>query len=110
RRLLEAEGPPVYRRAPIGSNLDRFEPILERVHEEWPQIKAPRMTEVLREHGYEGSVDVVKRRLRRLRPPVERPAHRTGCRPAQVLQIDWAELPTRPRISGRGRRGYALVG
>ena len=78
--------------------------------EEWPTIKAPRMTEILREHGYAGSVDVVKRRLRELRPPSERPAQRTGYRPGQVLQLDWAELPTRPRIAGRERRVYALLG
>ena len=110
KRLLEADEPPAYRRAPGGSKLDRFEAILERVLEEWPQVKAPRMTEILREHGYEGSVDVVKRRLRQLRPPVERPAQRTGYRPGQVMQIDWAEMPTRPRIAGRERRVYALVG
>ena len=110
KRLLEADGPPRYRRGPGGSKLDRFEPVLQRVLEEWPQIKAPRMTEVLREHGYDGSVDVVKRRLRRLRPSVQRPAQRTGYRPGQVLQLDWAELPTRPRIAGRQRRVYALIG
>ena len=76
--------------------------------EEWPQIKAPRATEVLRECGYTGSVDVVRRRLRELRPAVVRPAQRTGYRPGQVLQLDWAEL--RPRIAGRERRVYALVG
>jgi transposase len=94
----------------VGSKLDRFEPVLQRVVEEWPQIKAPRMTEVLRDHGYDGSVDVVRRRLRQLRPPTERPAQRTGYRPGQVLQLDWAELPTRPRVGGRERRIYALVG
>jgi transposase len=110
RRLLEAEEPPAYRRPPGGSKLDHFEPILARVLAEWPQIRAPRMTEVLREHGYEGSVDVVKRRLRQLRPQVERPAQRTGYRPGQVLQLDWAEMPSRPRIAGRERRVYALIG
>lgn len=39
RRLLEAEGPPRYHRGPVGSKLDRFEPILGRVLEEWPQVK-----------------------------------------------------------------------
>jgi transposase len=73
RGMLEAEGPPAYRRERAGSKLDRFEPIVERVLEEWPAVEAPRMTEILSEHGYEGSVDVVKRRLRQLRPPVERP-------------------------------------
>jgi hypothetical protein len=43
--------------------------VLRRLLEEWPQIKAPRVTELLREeYGYGGSVDLVKRRLRELRP------------------------------------------
>jgi transposase len=107
--MLASEDPPRYRRAPQGSRVDPFEPVIRRVLEEWPEIKAPRMTEILREHGYEGSVDLVKRRLGRLRAPRERPARRTGYRPGQVLQLDWAELPTRPRIAGRERRIYALV-
>jgi transposase len=47
--------------------------------------------------------------LRRLRPRSLRPAQRTGYRPGQVMQLDWAEMPTRPRIHGRERRVYALV-
>ena len=47
--------------------------------------------------GYQGSVDIVKRRLRELRPPAERSAQPTGYRPGQVLQLDWLELPTRLR-------------
>jgi transposase len=30
--------------------------------------------------------------------------------PGQVLQLDWAERPTRPKIAGREQRVYALVG
>jgi hypothetical protein len=37
-------------------------------------------------------------------------AAHTGYRPGQVLQLDWAELPTRPRIGGREPRVYALIG
>jgi transposase len=110
RRMLASEEPPRYRRTPQGSKLDPFEPVMRRVLEEWPEIKAPRLTEILHENGYEGSVDLVKRRLRQLRPPAERPAQRTGYRPGQVLQLDWAELPTRPKLAGRERRVYALVG
>ena len=108
-RMLASEEPPRYRRAPVGSRLDRFEPVLRRLLEEWPQIKAPRATEALREYGYAGSVDVVRRRLRELRPPVVRSAQRTGYRPGQVMQLDWAEMPTRPKVAGRERRVYALV-
>jgi hypothetical protein len=44
-----------------------------------------------------------------IRPREVRPAQRTGYRPGQVMQIDWAEMPTRPRIAGRERRVYALI-
>jgi transposase len=109
-RLARSEEPPRYRRAPAASKLDAFEPLLRCVLEEWPLIKAPRATELLRdEYGYDGSVDLVKRRLRELRPASVRPAQRTGYRPGQVLQLDWAEMPTRPRLAGRERRVYALV-
>ncbi len=108
-RLLASEDLPRYRRAPVGSQLDRFEPVLRRLLKEWPQIKAPRLTEILRDYGYTGSVRLVQTHLQRLRPPTERPAQRTGYRPGQVLQLDWAEMPTRPRLAGRERRVYALI-
>ncbi len=109
-RLAGSEEPPCYRRARSGSKLDPFEPALRRLVEEWPRIKAPRATELLRsEYGYEGSIDLVKRRLRVLRPATVRPAQRTGYRPGQVLQLDWAEMPSRPTLAGRERRVYALV-
>ena len=47
-RLADSPRPPRYERAPTGSMLDRFEPVLRQLLEEWPEIKAPRVTEVLR--------------------------------------------------------------
>jgi transposase len=109
-RLSASDEPPRYRRTPTGSQLDPLEPVLRRLLEEWPQIKAPRLTEILREeYGYTGSVRLVQAHLQRLRPRAVRPAQRTGYRPGQVLQLDWAEMPTRPRLAGRERRVYALV-
>ncbi len=109
-RLARSGEPPRYQRVLAGSKLDPFEPLLRRLLVEWPQVKAPRATEFLRdEYGYQGSVDLVKRRLRELRPSAVRPAQRTGYRPGQVLQLDWAEMPTRPTLAGQERRVYALV-
>ena len=84
---------------------------MRRLLEEWPEIKAPRVTEILREdYGYAGSVDLVKRAAGgSCGRAAVRPAQRTGYRPGQVLQVDWAEMPTRPRIAGRERRVYALI-
>jgi transposase len=109
KRLVESEEPPRYRREPAGSMIDPLEPVIREALEECAEIKAPRMTDILREHGYAGSVDLVKRRLRTLRAPTARPAQRTGYRPAQVMQFDWTEMPTRPKIAGKERRVYALV-
>src|SRR5215208_6362513 len=109
-RLAGSEQPPRYRRPASGSQLDPLEPVLRRLLEEWPQIKAPRVAEILRvEYGYQGSVRLLRSHLKRLRPRVVRPAQRTGYRPGQVLQLDWAEMPTRPVVAGRERRLYALV-
>jgi transposase len=109
-RLVVAERPPRYERAARGSMLDPLEPVMRQLLEEWPEIKAPRVTEILRsDYGYAGSVDLVKKRLAKLRPARVRPAQRTGYRPGQVLQFDWAEMPTRPKVAGRERRVYALI-
>jgi transposase len=110
KRLAEAAQPPRYRREPVGSMLDPLEPVIRQVLAEVADIKAPRLTELLREdYCYSGSVDLVRKRLAELRPKTERPAQKTGYRPGQVLQVDWAEMPTRPKLLGRERRVYALI-
>ena len=51
-RALAAEAPPRYVRAPAGSQLDPLMGVIGQVLEQWPDIKAPRLTELLRvEHG-----------------------------------------------------------
>lgn len=110
RRLVAADEAPRYERGRAGSMLDPLEPVIRRLIDEWPQIKAPRVTEILCEdYGYGGSIDLVRKRMVVLRPREVRPAQRTGYRPAQVMQVDWAEMPTRPKIAGRERRIYALI-
>ncbi len=109
-RLRATQEPPRYARERPGSMLDPLEPVLRRLLSDWPAIKAPRATEILRaDHGYAGSVDLVRLRLAALRPREVRPAQRTGYAPGQVLQLDWAEMPTRPLLHGRERRVYAFV-
>lgn len=110
RRLVEAAQPPRYQREAVGSMLDPLMPVIRKVLAEVEDIKAPRLAELLREdYGYAGSVDLVRKRLAELRPRVERAAQKTAYRPGQVMQVDWAEMPTRPKILGRERRVYALI-
>jgi transposase len=110
RRLAGAGEPPRYERAGTGSMRDPLEAVICGVLKEWPAIKAPRVTEILREdYGYAGSVDLVRTRMATLRPREVRAAQRAAYWPGQVMQVDWAEMPTRPRIAGCERRVYALV-
>ena len=100
-RLAASAEPPRYRRAPAGSKLDPLEPVMRAVLAEWPTIKAPRMTEILREHGYDGSVDVVARSPAPscARPPCARPsAPATG--PARWPSSTGPRCRRRPRILG----------
>ena len=109
-RLARSAEPPSYRRATSGSQLDSFRPLIVQILAEWPEIRAPRLHELLRdEYGYAGSLRLLQEHLRLLRPPKLRAAQRTAYRPGQVLQLDWAEMPTRPKLCGRERRVYALV-
>ena len=96
-RLARSDGAAALSAGADGVAARSVEPVLRRLLEEWPQIKAPRLTEILRsEYGYTGSLRLVQARLQRLRPSTVRPAQRTGYRPGQVLQLDWAQMATRP--------------
>jgi hypothetical protein len=48
RRLLASDEPPRCERASQGSVLDPLEPVLRRLLRDWPRIRAPRVTEILR--------------------------------------------------------------
>jgi hypothetical protein len=48
---------------------DPLEPVVLSVLQDTPRIDAPATTQLLREHGYRVSVDLVRQRLRRIRNP-----------------------------------------
>ncbi len=88
-RLAAADEPPRYERGAAGSMLDPLGPVIRELIDVCPQIKALRVTELLREdYGYAGSVDLVRKRMAAHRPREVRAAQRTGYRPGQVLQIE----------------------
>jgi transposase len=84
KRLAEASESPRYERAPAGSMLDRLEPVIRGLLKEWPGIKAPRMTELLRDdYGYGGSVDLVRKWSSGQPNPARR---RTSSRPTAKIR------------------------
>ena len=91
--------------------LDPLEPVLRELIEEWPEIKAPRVTEILRDdYGYDGSVDLVRKRLALLRPRRGAAGAADGLS-AGAGAAGRLGARCRPgrRIAGRERRVYALI-
>jgi hypothetical protein len=110
RRMLGTDGQPRNRRARRSSMVEPFEPAIRRVFERWPELKAPRMTELLRAHGYEGSVDWSSVACASCARQKERhrPAHRLPPRPGAAARLGRAA--DRPRDRRSRAAVYAVVG
>ncbi|MEK7862331.1 MAG: IS21 family transposase [Chloroflexota bacterium] len=81
-------------RAPRVSQLDSFDAAVKKELERVPSMNAPAMLERLRGLGYTGGISVLRDRMRVLRPKphIEVFSHFEDVRPAQRLEVDWAEL------------------
>jgi transposase len=110
-RMIAADAPLPPHHGRRGSQLDRMIPRIEAALAEQPDIRAPALTELLRSDcAYSGSVDLVRRRLARIR--AERPslAFPPAPRPGQSIEWDWVQMPTRPVVERVGERSvWALI-
>lgn len=89
REALKTQGPPRRSPRPRGSIIDPFRGWMLGKLEQYPELSAARLFQMLREHGYEGEYGTVKRCVRDLRPRV-RPAYFTlGFAPGECAQVDW---------------------
>ena len=76
------------------SILDPYKEIVRIRLSEYPDLSAVRVFQELRESGYRGSYDVVKRYVRQVRPqPGKEPVVRYETAPGQQGQVDFAEFP-----------------
>ena len=76
------------------SILDPYKEIVRIRLSEYPDLSAVRVFRELRESGYRGSYDVVKRYVRQVRPqPGKEPVVRFETAPRQQGQVDFAEFP-----------------
>ncbi len=90
------DGPVRYgprRRSP--SKLDPYKGIIETRLAGYPDLSAVRLFEEIREAGYEGGYDQVKRHVREVRPrPPPEPVRRFETPPGHQGQVDFAEFKT----------------
>lgn len=81
---------------------------IRKAVEDCADIRAPAVLDRLREQGYQGSITVVRARLRQLRPRPKQEAFLTrSYGPGRMLQVDWGDFGY--AIAGCARRVSAFV-
>lgn len=89
---------------------DPYVDFIKQTLEAHPRLRATRIYEMLRERGYSGGVQAVRRTVSRLRP-MTRPAFlRLSVLPGEEGQVDWAHFG-KVRVGGAERTlsGFVLV-
>jgi hypothetical protein len=111
-RLLAAEKPPAYSRAPAGSVLDPFKDwVCEQLKAD-ATVTSQRLREDAAELGYAGGKTIFDDYVREVRPRFvpKRTYQRTFYRPAELIQCDlWEPSEQIPVGWGQTRRGYVVT-
>jgi transposase len=93
RAIAQTEPPTTASRASI---LDPYKPTIDRLIKESPDLSAVRVCEEISqsENGYRGSVILVRRHLRTIRPAKGRVYQEVRHEPGQAMQVDWGDCDT----------------
>jgi len=98
RRYLEHGAQPAYRRKRMPSKLDPLKPLIDQWLAGEPKLLSTRVhQDLVRDYGFEGGYDTVRRYLERSRPkPPQRAEVRFETAPGFQAQVDWShEQPIR---------------
>lgn len=75
------------------SKLDPYVPLMEEILSKHPRIRSTRLCTLLKERGYPGSVNLVRRALREgLRPKSKRAYQVLTAFPGEQAQVDWGSF------------------
>src|SRR5437867_39380 len=72
------------------SMVDPYVPFVRQVLEQHPRLRATRLYHMIRDRGYAGSVEQLRRVVARLRPQPREAFLRLQVFPAEQAQVDWA--------------------
>ena len=101
RHAIEVERfPPAEELRP--SILDPYLPFVRQTLEQHPRLRATRIHQMIRDRGYCGSVEQLRRVVARLRPQPREAFLRLQVFPAEEAQVDWASFGS--VLVGRARR------
>ncbi len=109
-RALRLDKPPSNRRAPRRGLLDPFHPKIDALLARYPNLSAVRIQEEISKppEGYSGSIIVLRRYLRKVRPMPGRVYQEVAYEPGQAMQVDWGECG-RVAVGGTSRKVSVLV-
>ena len=107
---LELDQPPASRVSRYASNLDAHTAKIDALLAKYPDLSAVRIREEIARgpDGYTGSVSVVRRYLRKVRPARGRIYQEVHYEPGQAMQVDWGECG-RVRIGNTTRKVSVFV-
>lgn len=111
RRLLRQSAPQPFQAPQRSSKLDEFKPYLEQRHREC-NLSCVRLLEEIRPMGYTGSIDLLWRYVRLLRPDKKARAKLTvrfETPPGHQAQADWAYCGRFPNQAGETFSLYAFT-
>jgi hypothetical protein len=86
---------------------DPYLPFIRQTLEQYPQLRATRIYQMLQERGYQGSVVQLRRAVATLRPHRPEAFLRLHTFPAEQAQVDWAHFGQ--IMVGRARRRLSCL-
>jgi transposase len=86
--------PRIHPRSPRPSVVDPYVPFIQETLNKHPRLRATRIYQMIRDRGYAGSVQQLRRRVAKLRPHTKEAFLRLRFFPGEQSQIDWAHFGT----------------
>lgn len=90
---------------PRPSLVDPYLDFIRQVLEQHPRLRATRIHQMIRDRGYSGSINQLRRTVARLRPSGHQPFLRLQVFPGEQAQVDWAHFGH--VLVGRARRALS---
>jgi transposase len=109
-RALRLEQPPSKQRVSRAGVVDPFRAKIDALLARYPNLSAVRIQEEISKppDGYSGSIIVLRRYLRKIRPTPGRIYQEVPYEPAQAMQVDWGECG-RVTVGSTSRKVSVLV-
>lgn len=83
---LNQTAPQIERKSKISPYIEVISEHLEK----YPSIRSTRLIQILQDRGYNGSINLLRIHVRKLKPLIKKPYMRMTVHPGEQAQVDWA--------------------